>query len=346
MGFFSRLFSKSADDYLAKGDALFDAQQFFEARTTYEKGLQSLTGKGNEKNNASTVDLFLSRIAKANKALAEMNIGEAQSAIRRGAVEKAVEHLELAKSLSDDRPVQEIVGQLLASIKDHSGPDESVSSISSGNSCQSCGVGEVEKSSSVPDVEPDISPQDYYDLLIRQLPDEISARYALLGENFASMYLAASRDDHEKALVLLDQWYKGSDADIYWYEKGKILYRLDRISESEACFRDALRLNTANPLPHLSLALLLIDGQRLNEAGNLLDDMISANILSGQALMLRGEVDMLSGDTEGALNRFAMLLTTPLARQAAEKLHEILLQAGRDQEAAAVSKKYLGGCRH
>jgi tetratricopeptide (TPR) repeat protein len=158
------------------------------------------------------------------------------------------------------------------------------------------------------------------------------------------MYLAASRDDHEKALVLLNEWYKGIDADIYMYEKGMILYRLGRVTESESCFRDAILQNAANPLPRLSLALLLIDGQRLDEAGLLLDVMIADDLLPGQAHMLRGDVALLGGDLEGALNRFAMLLTTPFARQAAEKLYEILLQSGRDQEAAAVFKKYLGGC--
>ena len=51
MGFISRLFSKSTDGFLKKGDSLFERQRFFEARRLYENGLQSLTGKGNGKNN-------------------------------------------------------------------------------------------------------------------------------------------------------------------------------------------------------------------------------------------------------------------------------------------------------
>ena len=346
MGFISRFFSKSADDYLAKGDALFDTQCFFESRTIYEDGLQKYSGKGDVKNNDSTTDLFNSRIAKANKALAEMNISEAESAICRGAVEKAVEHLELAKSLSNDLSILEKAGQMLASLDEKTRPDDSLAANCPTGSCQSCGVDELEMSSDVIDDALDISPQDYYDLLIRQLPDEIYTRYTRFGDDFASMYLAASRDNHEKALDLLEEWYKGTDADIYWYEKGKILYRLGRTAESEACFRDATRHNAANPLPRLSLALQLMDALRLDEAGLLLDAMIDEDVLSGQALMLRGDVALLSGDLEGALNRFAMLLTTPYVHQAAEKLHEILLQTGRNQEAVAVFKKYLGGCRH
>jgi tetratricopeptide (TPR) repeat protein len=346
MGFWTRLFSKSSDDYLAKADALFERQCFFEARTICQDGLQALAGKGDGQGSGPTADLFITRIARANRALAEMNLSEADSCIRCGKYEKAGEHLELAKSLSDDRAIWEKANQLLAALPDNSASDDKKTEIPSAGSCGSCNAGETEQSSVLLDEEPDMSDQDYYDLLIRQLPDEIHTRYARLGDQFASMYLTASRDNHEKALVLLEEWYKGTDADIYWYEKGMILYRLGRSSESEACFREAILLNAANPLPRLSLALLLIDLQQREQAGLLLDAMIAEDVLSGQALMLRADLALLAGDQEGALNRLAMLLTTPYVRPAAEKLHQILLQAGRDQEAAAVFKRYLGGCRH
>ena len=92
-----------------------------------------------------------------------------------------------------------------------------------------------------------------------------------LGDDFLDLYLAASSDKHEKALNLLEEWYKGSDEDIYWYEKGMILHRLGNVGESEVCFRIASRCNAVNPLPRLGLALLLCEGQRLNEAGEQLD---------------------------------------------------------------------------
>jgi len=345
MGFLSRFFSKSAEECLAKGDALLDSQRFFEARTMFEDGLQALSGKG-KGNSGLTAGDFASRIARANRSLAELNIGEAESAIRRGAFEKANEHLELARSLTDDRAVQDMVRQLLASLDRDPGLENKALPPVSGGSCDSCRQGEADLAATIPEEEPDMSPQDYYDLLIRQLPEEISTRYARFGEDFRVMYLAASRDNHENALVLLEEWYKGTDADIYLYEKGMILYRLGRSAEAETCFRTATGENPANPLPLLSLALLLIEGQRLEEAGQLLDDMIAGDVLYGQALMLRGDVALLSGDRDGALNRYAMLLTTPYVRQAAEKLHEVLLQSGRDEEAAVVFKKYLGGCRH
>lgn len=191
-----------------------------------------------------------------------------------------------------------------------------------------------------------MSDHDYYDLLIRQLPGELSGRYSTLGDAFVNMYLAASRDEHENALNLLEAWYKGGNEDIYWHERGTLLHRLGRIEESEPCFHNACAANRENPLPRFGLALLLIDAERFPEAAELLDSMISGGMLSEQALMLRGDLHLLSGNDEGAISCYGMLLSTPHARTAAEKLHDLLLHSGRKQEAAALFKKYLGGCRH
>jgi tetratricopeptide (TPR) repeat protein len=194
--------------------------------------------------------------------------------------------------------------------------------------------------------DPDLSEMDYYDLLIRQLPGEMYGRYAGLGEKFAYSYLAASRDEHAAALDLLEEWYDGSSRDIYRYEQGMILYRLGNTREAEQCLLDAVAENSANPLPHLGLALLLIEEQRLDEAAERLDGMIAAGILPEQALMLRGDTCHLAGDTDEAIRYYGMLLPTPYARPAAEKLHEMLVRNGREQEANAVFKRYLAGCCH
>jgi predicted negative regulator of RcsB-dependent stress response len=85
----------------------------------------------------------------------------------------------------------------------------------------------------------------------------------------------------------------------------------------------------ANPLPRIGLALLLIDGHRMDEAAEFLDNMISDGILTEQAIILRGDVCLMCGDYSGAIDRFASLLATPYARPAAEKLHEVLLLSDR-----------------
>jgi tetratricopeptide (TPR) repeat protein len=192
----------------------------------------------------------------------------------------------------------------------------------------------------------DLDPLVHYDLLIHQLPEEMFERYSHLGEDFAYMFIAASHDQHEQAFELLEKWFNGSDRDIYSYEKGKILHRLGRISESETYMLESIVENVHNPLPHLGLALLYIDSNRLEDAARQIDTMIAANIFTGQALMMRGEVFELSGDLDGAIRQYGSLLETPLARSAAEKLHEILIACNRQPEAAHIFKKYLGKCQH
>lgn len=346
MGFFSRIFSKSADDFLARGDELQATERYFEARSRYEDGLQFHLAKAGGSENDAVAEVFIARIARSNAALAELNLIEAEFCAGRGDAAKAVEHLELALALTDDPLLRLKAEQMLSALDAESGDSQVVVAETASGHCQSCSSSEPQNQELTADDGLDMAPHDYYNLLIRQLPDEMYDRYAGLGDAFAAMYLSASRDDHELALELLEQWDHDADRDIYCYEKGMILHRLGRVAESEACLREASGSNPLNPLPRTGLALLLIDGQRTDEAADILEIMISDGILKEQALMLRGDVCLLTGDYPGAIDRFASLLATPYARPAAEKLHEALLHTGRKQEAVAVFKQYLGGCKH
>jgi len=347
MSFISRLFSKSADNFMKKGDSLYDDQRFFEARGFYEDGLHFYLTKESGRETDSTAALFFSKIGQANRELAKTNIVEAEHAIGRGAVSKAVEHLELALSLTDDATLCATCKKMLASLSDASveTPRPEPAHVPK-LGCGACGSTGQSEQFDVSNDENNLSRQDHYELLIRQMPDEMYRRYAGLGNDFIDLYLTANRDEHEKALNLLEEWYKGSDEDIYWYEKGMMLHRLGSAGESEVCLRNASRCNTANPLPRLSLALLFCETRRLDEAAEQLDAMISEGMIVEQSLMLRGDVSVLAGDTEGAIERYGKLLSTPYARPAAERLHELLINTGRKQEAAVVYKKYLGGCQH
>ena len=249
--------------------------------------------------------------------------------------DKAVEHLELAKTLTDDAKIREKADHLLAGLEEKTNDTEVLASSAS---CSSCSQSSPDIHDTPPSrTDADLPVLEHYDLLIHQLPEEMYERYSSLGEDFAYMFIAASQDSHQEALDLLEQWFDGSHRDIYCYEKGKILHRLGRISESESCMREAISENVRNPLPHLGLALLLIDDNRLDEAARQLDSMIAGEIFTGQALMMRGEVFQLSGDTEAAIQLYGKLLETPLARAAAEKLHELLLEC----RPAAGSSPYI-----
>jgi predicted negative regulator of RcsB-dependent stress response len=340
MSFFKRMFTRGPEDYLTKGDGYLSAHSYYEARTAFETGLQSCQGKTGQ---ADITKKLEARICETKRAMAELNIDEAEHALRCGIIDKAVEHLELAKSLTDDAKILEKADHLLTGLEKKSDATEVLATASS---CSSCSRDSLDEHEDLPEADADIPVLEHYDLLIHQLPEEMYELYSSLGENFADMFIAASRDKHQEALDLLEKWFDGAHRDIYCYEKGKILHRLGRINESESYLRESINENSHNPLPYLGLALLLIDDKRLDEAGQLLDTMIAGGIFTGQALMMRGEVFYFAGNIDAAIQLYGKLLDTPLARAAAEKLHELLLECNRQPEAAHIYKQYLGKCKH
>jgi len=343
MGFLNKLFTRGPEDYMTKGEGYFAAHSYYEARTAFEAGLQSCREKGGPAEIARKLEAM---ICETNRAMAELNMQEAEHALRRGAMDRAVEHLELAKTLTDDAMIRDKADHLLAGLVDKSNDTGVLAPAASCSSCSSRSGSSSDVHVASPEADADLPVLEHYDLLIHQLPEEMYARYSSLGEDFAYMFIAASRDSHQEALDLLEQWFDGSHRDIYCYEKGKILHRLGRTSESEACLRESIIEDGHNPLPHLGLALLLVEDNRLDEAARHLDAMIAAEIFTGQALMMRGEVFQLAGNTDAAIQLYGKLLETSLARAAAEKLHELLLECNRQPEAAHIYKRYLGKCQH
>ena len=341
MSFFRKLFSsKGPEDHLNRGDGHFAAHSYYEARLAYEAGLDACRGQ------ADSVDLSTrleAKLAQTCRAMAELNLREAEHCLHQGLLEKAAEHVSLAKTLTGDADIREKADNLLASVPEKTNDPEV---LVSAHSCSSCsGSGHDEPVEQEYD-ETDMPLMEHYELLIRQLPEEVCGRYADLGEEFASAFIAASHDRHQEALELLEKWFTGSERDIFYYEKGKLLHRMGRDREAEAFMREAIRVNGGNSLAHLGLALLLLDGLRFGEAACQLDRMIEEGHLSGQASLMRGELHQHEGETEAAFKIYCALLETPLAKAAAEKLYVLLLEGGRQAEANQVFKRYLGSCKH
>lgn len=336
MKIFSRLFSKSPDDLLAKGDRLFDSGRFFDARTCYEDGLQSCAD-GNQK------ELLNERIGQANLKLAELNLAEAEFAFSRGDSEKAIDHLELVKTLTYDASLREKADRLLKEYDDSEAVPADPASPASCASCTHIPVGDV---TGAQHSEDSLHPLEYFELLIRQLPEDDYLRYLKLGEDFAYAYVAACRDKHGEALSLFEKWSSESNRDIYHCERAKVLHRLGRDQEAEQDLRVAIRINPCNSLAWLNLALLLIAGARFEEAIFVLDAMISDGMMPEQAMLMRGEILEATGNPDEAIEQYSRLLTTQYARTAAEKLYPLLICAGRHGDAAALFKQYLGTCCH
>ncbi len=341
MNFISRLFSKSPADLMAKGDRYMASDSFFDARICYEDGLRSCSG-GDADGDLKTV--FSARIDTANIRLAERNLDEALFAHSHGDFDKAIDHLQLVKTLTSDPTLCEKADGLILSCSQPENDEARPPALSS--SCASCAGSSAADCSDSLNQDDSLPLLEYYELLIQQLPDDQCQRYSNLGEDFAHAYIAASRDEHNEALALFEKCFDTLPHDIYWYEKGKLLHRLGNDPEAEKCLRKALELNSTNSLAWLTLTLVLRENMRFKDALAAIETMVAEQIMPEQALLLRADILEATGDHEGAVNLYVELLQTPFARAAAEKLYGILLETGRQGDAAVIFKKYLNKSCH
>lgn len=325
---------------LTKGDRYMESDSFFDARTCYEDGLKLCSG---EDSGGDLKTLFSERIDTANRKLAERNLHEAECAYSRGEADKAIDHLELVKTLTYDPVLREKAEKLLLDFSQSNGDQGEQTNISSCASCAGSSGSECADSIHSDDSLPLL---EYYELLIQQLPSDQYQRYAELGENFAYAYIAASRDEHHEALSGFENCYDTLPHDIYWYEKGKVLHRLGNDREAEQHLRKAVQLNSSNSLAWITLALVLRESNRFQDALTTIESMVAEHIMTEQALLLRADISEATGDHEGAVNQYVELLQTPYARAAAEKLCGILMEIGRQSDAAVIFKKYLNKSCH
>ncbi|GEM_PF-770252 len=343
LNLFRKLFLKNPLDLVAQGEGLLLQDRFFEARASFEKALE-LLGEGSDAEELVSNCIF--HIKAANLGLSRKNIGEAARMIERGEPDKAKEHLEVAERLTDDLEARYEMAGLLEKIDELAFRKQAQFSPKPFSGCGSC-VETVEGNDGDPSaLRPvtELSDPDFFVLLTSQLPDDIAARYNSLGEKFAQACTVAWKDDHLAALTLLDEWHDGENNDIYFYEKGMALYRSGNLNDAVNCLSIAAAADGRNPLPRFALAQLMIELEKYDEAGLILDSMISGGLLAEQAIMLRADLCCSVGDIEGGLNRYFSLLQTSFARQAAEMACRILTECGRESEASAISKRYLKGC--
>ena len=111
--FFKKFFSKSFEQVLTKADFLFNDGHYADARQYYLDALEKIQDSANEEQYRSQI---YEMMAKCGNILAEMNICEAEAAIRSGNSQKAAEYLELSLELTDDVKVRESAEKLLFSL--------------------------------------------------------------------------------------------------------------------------------------------------------------------------------------------------------------------------------------
>lgn len=341
--FFKKLFSKDYSQLKAKADALFGSEHFSDARLTYQEAMEKV-GSVPDKEIESAY--LASRISAAGNKLAEMNISEAEAAIRCGDVKKGHEYLNLSLELADDVTIREKAEILLSLDHANAANRHHEHAGAKGHSCGGCSshssTGGIELPSEFPD---QMHSNERFHLLINTLPGDLPKRYEALGEKFARAYLLGHADDMVAARQIYGELLSENENDILLCETALLEYRLGDKWRCESLLKRAITLNDKNPLCYLSLVQLYIDARRFNDAIPILSTMLQRQFLYDQALIMLGDVHSMSGNTESAIGTYSNCLQIPtLKKAAAERLVQLLGSLGRSDEAAFIAKNYLKGC--
>lgn len=340
--FFKRFFSKSFAQLLAKGDALFNEAHYAQARQYYYDAREKVHDSGNEEQD---LDYLNNMISKCGNSLAEMNIFEAEAAIRSANYQKGAEYLDLSLELADDVAIREKAGKLLASIAQLSSTDNNIKAPLEKHGCASCAASPRQTPEPSHVLADHLHGHEQFQLLINTLPGDLPQRYSSLGEEFAEAYLLAHSEENGKAINKFRELLSTGDNDIILYETAILEYKEGRAAVCESLLRKALQLNADNPVCNLSLAQLLADSGRLTEASVLLKSMMARTIMYEQSLVMLADVYSVQGDQENAINLLSSGIQIPALKKAsAERLVPILAAQGRAAEAQFIVKTYLKGC--
>lgn len=340
--FFSRFFSKDAGQLQAKGDKLFAAGHYADARHAYNEALEKL---GAAEGQAEQQQYLKSQLSKAANSLAELNIAEAEAAIRSGNTQKGMEHLQLSLELADDVSLREKAEALLTTSENANQNSAIEEQAHQGHGCATCSSTASTGTELHTAEGGDLNAAEQFQLLVSTLPGDLPQRYSQLGEKFASAYLLAHEERSAEALTTLKELLSTGEDDIILYESALLHFRGGDAAGCEKLLLRALQLNNSNPLCYLGLAQLYIDSARHDEALAILATMLEREILADQALVMFGDVHTLKGDYDRAIEIFTAALPMPtLKKVAAERLVRILTGQGRDEEAAYLAKTYLKGC--
>jgi tetratricopeptide (TPR) repeat protein len=346
--FLSRFFKKDPDTLVQRGEKALSSGDCSRAHHEFSSALELLGGAAAS---GPLAERCRSGMSRAMNALAEMNIEEAGHQLRAGNHDKAMDHLELARSQATDEVILARIAELSASSAAQA--PAPAHGKKKGHSCGGCGShdhGHHHKHhhghghGHEEEVDDSHFAGDRFELLVAALPDDLPQRYRDQGEEFARAYVLADEERYAEALPILGSLPGAFDNDVVLYEIAVIYHRQGRIEESEALFRRVLSLNPMNSLGNLALFHLLADLGRYQEGAAHLEGMLARGVMKEQTTFMLGDLKMAMGQEEEGAALLGSLLSTPLAKESAKRLVPYLQEQGRDNEAKQLAKQHLKGC--
>jgi tetratricopeptide (TPR) repeat protein len=341
--FLKKLFNigKDFSYYQEKGDRYFTAERFADARDAFSEALEKIDQGDN--NDISIRNSLREKLTECGNRLGSLNLREAEHALNNGDLKKAAEHLHIVLELAEEQALREKAENMLAGAGAGTAGNRKNEAT---NSCGSC-RGDHDNAGHDEDhgIDPAMHMEDRFALYIHTLPEDLPRRYGEMGEKFARGCLLNLEGNVDGALMLFEELSAEGENDILDYEKAIIYYHKGDSRKCEDLLKKALEFNGSNPLCYIGLVQLYTEIGRGKDALPVLERMISSDLVPDQARMMLGDVYLLLQDESKAVECFKQLLSSPgVARQAAERLIQLLEKQGRFEEAAYLAKKFAKGC--
>lgn len=336
-------FKRDYRHHLEKGEKYLQQGRHMDAKFSFVQALEKIDTSGN--GGKEDESLLRAKLAEINNTLAGMNLREAEYSINSGSYAKAEEHLQMVMELAEDVALREKAEKLSAQM---SSQNDFHNLNNNNNACAGCKTSHLQVTENVEegfDVDSHLSPEEKFELLIGTLPAPLPGRYASLGKDFACCYLLIHDGEDDKALPILEQLLSSSEDDILYYELALIKFRQKDFTSCDKYLKRAVAINPENPLSYLALVQLRIEGGEYREAIPLLEHMITSDLLGNQARIILGDIHLLLGEEVEATAIFSKALSLPgISREAAERLHPLLVKTGRSEDAEYIKKQYLKKC--
>ena len=343
MSFLDLFFRPSAQKLEQKGDALFDAGLWAQAKQTYERSLDKLdTHEGNPPADYLRIT---EKIRQVKDSLARELQLNAENYLEGGYWVEARELIVLALDFTSDEQVKKELEQKLAEIdlKEHRNIPENTDDFYDGFDEEFDDINEDDDH----EKWQELSENEEFVALCNTLPDEVCAAYHSYGPNFKTGYVALNQGDFQSAIdnfkVAIrenpqpDTFISLELATAYW--------NLDQTDKAQMLLEDFISYHPEALPAYQLLCEIYWDRKNFSKVDDLLASIPPGLKESLAVVLLQGETLYQSGKYQEAKIFYTNFIKTYGSHKAImQKLAETCETLGESDLARKVYKELIGGC--
>ncbi len=343
MSFFNLFSGPTPEKLEHKGDTLFDAGLWGQAKQAYERAVHKLEKNGEQGTN--THGRILEKIGLTREALAREHQQNAQNYLEGGYIDEAREFLLTAFEVSADNEFKKELKQQFQAIEDH----QRLSAHQTLSEDLFYGLDDdaYENSDDNEESFAQISENEEFLALCNTLPPEVSTAYQGYGQHFKTGYVALNQGAFPAAVISLEKAMQENPQPGCYIalELATAYWNLDRPDEAQALLEDFISYHPDALPAYQILCEIYWEQKDFPRAESLLDTIPEELTQSLAVVLLKGETFFQSENYEEAKSFYEGFLATygwhePVARELAKTCEAL----GESDKARNIYKAIINNC--